>query len=548
MTANGAHGSLRTRLLGVVLIGAVLPLAAIGFWLSTNAIRSGEALLRSQLEQSLARQADRVAADWPHRVSDAMLLAGNEPLRLALATGATAPPAFVAAAFATMPSLQSATVRDATGRERFFLGDRPLDGVRRVGPDGAVAPSPTVGLRVPVPGEDGRKAGEVEIRVRASALFPVPTSGGPDAPMLAVRDRSTGAWLVTPSARAALFGDDRFQWNDQEWLVARRSLEAPSLDLMLASPLDPIIAPFARNARAGAIALVAAALVVMLVTVMATLRLTRSLGQLAVAADAVAQGDLERRVGVRGSDEVARVARAFNAMTENLRRILREKSQGEALAAMGELAAVLAHQVRSPLTAMRLDLQRVESRLQSADRELVGRAIEQLDRLERSVGGALRMAKSAAGTFEAVDLLAPLGRAVKGIEHDVKSRGVELAVTQPLQGGIAVRGDAGTLEQLFSNVLHNAAEATSAGGRVSVGAFRDNGRATVVVEDTGAGMSAATLARVFEPFYSTKPEGTGIGLAVAQRIVQAHGGSLEITSEQGRGTRVAMSFATINEH
>jgi hypothetical protein len=86
------------------------------------------------------------------------------------------------------------------------------------------------------------------------------------------------------------------------------------------------------------------------------------------------------------------------------------------------------------------------------------------------------------------------------------------------------------------------------GGGVSVGAFPDNGRATVVVEDTGAGMSAATLARVFEPFYSTKPEGTGIGLAVAQRIVQAHGGSLEITSEEGRGTRVAMSFATINEH
>jgi signal transduction histidine kinase len=274
--------------------------------------------------------------------------------------------------------------------------------------------------------------------------------------------------------------------------------------------------------------------------------MTRSLTQLAVAADAVAHGDLDQRLESKGDDEVARVSRAFNSMTDSLRRMIRERSQGEALAAMGELAAVLAHQVRSPLTAMRIDLQRVEGRVGAdGDRELVGRAIQQLDRLERSVGGALRIAKSAAGTFEMVDLHAPLGRAISGLEHQVRARGTVLESSDDANGRLTIRGDAATLEQLFANIILNAAEATE-GGRITVRSLRENGRVTVLVEDTGIGMAADTLGRIFEPYYSTKPDGTGIGLAVAQRIVKAHGGDIAITSEAGHGTRVTVSFAAID--
>jgi signal transduction histidine kinase len=541
MTRNGG-GSLRTKLLGVVLIGAVLPLVAIGWWLNTNAVRSGEALLRSQLEESLTRQADQVLSDWPHRKSDAMLLADNEPLRAALASGTTDPPPFLVSAFATMPALQSATYRDSTGRARFVLGDRPAEGIGRSSPDGVVALVPTIGLSVPVLDADGAHWGELEARVRASALFTVPREAGVDAAMYLAKDRSTGTWLMPPIAPEAILDQDRFSWNGQEWVAVRHILTDPPVELILASRLDPITAPFARNARAGTLALVVAAVLVILVTAAATLRITRSLAQLALAADAVAKGDLEQRLDSSANDEVGRVAHAFNTMTENLKRILREKSQGEALAAMGELAAVLAHQVRSPLTAMRIDLQRVEHRLSADDRELVTRAIQQLDRLERSVGGALRIAKSAAGTFESVDLLPPLGRAMQGVQAEVRARGGELVLTTVASDGLFIRGDSASLEQLFSNVLLNAAEATRSGGQISVKADRKNGHVTVLVEDTGTGMNAATLARVFEPYYTTKPDGTGIGLAVAHRIVTAHGGTIDLTSEQGRGTCVRVTF------
>lgn len=547
MSTGDGTGSLRTRLLGVVLLGAVLPLAAIGFWLSTNAIRSGEMLLRSQLEETLARQASAIERDWTHRISDAMLLADNEPLRSALTNDTSGAPAFMGAAFATMPAVQSATVRDATGRVRFTLGDRPAAAVGRGGPDDAVAPSPSIGLTLPVTDGAGGTLGAVAVRVRASVVFADLPSSSPDGPIVAARDLTTDTWLVPPAAPAGYGDADRFTWRNQEWLVVRHRIEAPAVELMIASPLDPIIAPFARNARLGSVALVGAALVVTLVIIIATIRLTRSLRELAVAADAVATGDLERRVDVSGDDEVGRVARAFNAMTTNLRRMVREKSHGEALSAMGELAAVLAHQVRSPLTAMRLDLQRVEPRVEAPDRELVRRAIQQLDRLERSVSGALRMAKSSAGTFESVDLLAPLGRAVKGVEHEIRARGGEVTAPEPSEHPIMIRGDSATLEQLFSNVLLNAAEATQPGGRVFVRAVRDNGSASILVEDSGAGMSAPTLARIFEPYYTTKPDGTGIGLAVAQRIVNAHAGTITITSEEGRGTRVTMSFPAMPE-
>ena len=100
---------------------------------------------------------------------------------------------------------------------------------------------------------------------------------------------------------------------------------------------------------------------------------------------------------------------------------------------------------------------------------------------------------------------------------------------------LLVRGDPSALEQLFLNLLLNAAEATSAGGRVTVSAAFDGNEVEVTIQDSGHGIPAALLGRVFDPFVSTKPEGTGLGLAIARQIAIAHGGELSMESESGAG-------------
>ena len=129
----------------------------------------------------------------------------------------------------------------------------------------------------------------------------------------------------------------------------------------------------------------------------------------------MAQGDLHREVDSEGRDEVGRVGRAFNAMTESLRRTLQELSQRRALAAVGEFAASLAHEVRNPLTSIRVDLQRIEERLPEDEEtlELMTRTLRKIEGLNRSVTGALQVARSGSVTLAPLNLRTPLKAAVQ---------------------------------------------------------------------------------------------------------------------------------------
>jgi signal transduction histidine kinase len=227
-------------------------------------------------------------------------------------------------------------------------------------------------------------------------------------------------------------------------------------------------------------------------------------------------------------------------MTESLRRTLRELSQRQALAAVGEFAASLAHEVRNPLTSIRLDLQRVEEKLpdESDARDLLGRALGEIERVDRSVTGALRVARSGRITHEPVDVRQPLEAALHSAEPEFKARNARLEPAQFGEEPISVKGEAAALEQLFLNLLLNAAQALDPGERAGVELNADAGEALISVWDTGSGIAPDDLEKVFKPFYSTRPEGTGLGLAIAQRIAVAHGGDLSIESTPGSGTTV----------
>jgi len=545
MMATRIGNSLQAKLLVAVVVCALIPLAAVGMWLSSSAVRSGELLLQTQLDSAASRSASVIERRWVIRKSDVLLLATSAPVRDALGGQADSIPAYARRAFATMTGIATVVVRDAANRPRWTLGEAPVNSLadpRRMGAESAALA--TTLLQAPVTDERDRQVGQVEAHVRLDALAPTaPTIDVAPSQFIAYRDRSTGAQIAPAGMPSVAFTSKYFEWNDHRWLAVRHRLDDPQIDVVAAAQLDPFLAPFTRTTRFGSAALALSALIVIALTVVVTRRLTRSLGVLALAADRVSQGALDTRVHDASTDEVGRVGRAFNSMLENIARMMRELSQREAVAAMGEIAATMAHQVRSPATAIRIDVQRAHDKLpsDSPERALLARALGQLDRMERAVGASLTLARAGRADFAVLDVHEPLSRAVDGVRREHAQRALIVDMSSVPRERLPVRGDAASLEQLFSNVLTNAAQASPDGGRVLV-SVEANGdpHLSIGIRDQGRGMTPDVLARAGEPLFSTKPEGTGLGLAIARRIAAAHGGSVSIESEAGTGTTVAI--------
>jgi signal transduction histidine kinase len=237
---------------------------------------------------------------------------------------------------------------------------------------------------------------------------------------------------------------------------------------------------------------------------------------------------------------VARVARSFNAMTTNLRRTVGELAQRESLASLGEFSASLAHEIRNPLTSVRIDLQRVAEKVpgDSTLSRPLARALGEIQRLDGTVAGVLRLARSGRIDRERVELRIPVKAAAHAAAPEFEEAGAELTIAPADLWKLPVRGDSAALEQLFLNLLLNAAQALEPGGRAVMEVERTGSEAVVSLRDTGTGIPAEELSRVFEPFYSTRSDGTGLGLAIAGRIAAAHGGAIEMESSPGQGTVV----------
>lgn len=541
---------LRTRFLLILLLGAVVPLGLVGWWLTRTTLRSGEELLRTRLSQTLDEIVQTIGRNWVSRRSELLRLAETSAVQAALAERRQV---LSAANDERLGELEQrwAAVAEAVERVTLYDLDGEIQGTLPAADRPALGSatgfaSSVLPLQMAVYdyGSDGR-IGTMEVRLRTSSLLPsdlvLPGLGGS---VLALFDATGTTPLLPLTIERDLLARDRFAWAGETWLAVRHTLYEPPLLVTLSAPLGALGQPFETAARRGAIALLAVALSAVVVATLATRRITRPLERLADGAGAVAQGELELAVAEDGPDEIRRVARAFNTMTVSLRQTLRELSRRESLAAVGEFAASLAHEVRNPLTAIRLDLQRAREHLSDGERSsaLVDHALHEVARLDASVTGGLRLARSGQPSLTPLDLRQPLEAAYHAAEPRFNASG---AVLEPLvlpTDPVWTKGDAGALEQLFLNILLNAAEALGASMRAGVELERADGTVHVSIWDRGKGIAPEQMDRIFEPFYSTSPEGTGLGLPIARRIARAHGGELEIESRPGGGTTARITL------
>ncbi|MBL8722346.1 MAG: hypothetical protein JNL79_40565 [Myxococcales bacterium] len=240
--------------------------------------------------------------------------------------------------------------------------------------------------------------------------------------------------------------------------------------------------------------------------------------------------------------ELRRRARHLRKAYEELRAAQQELVRKEQLALVGELAAVVSHEVRNPLAVISNAIAGLRREtLGPEDRStLLGILEEESQRLNRLVGDLLRYARPLNVERQRLDLPQLVGRASDLVRNH---EGVVLALDVEPIDATPVYGDANLLRQVFDNLVQNACQAMSAGGgtlgvRVSPGV--EEGVEGVVVQfaDTGEGMDTQVRSRAGTPFFTTRPGGTGLGLAICDRIVTAHGGVLSIKSGAGEGTLV----------
>jgi signal transduction histidine kinase len=305
---------------------------------------------------------------------------------------------------------------------------------------------------------------------------------------------------------------------------------------------------FLRDVRQGVqVAIVAAAIAAIFLVTLLSRQITRPLGQLRRATQALAGGDLAARVPVKGEDEVGKVGAAFNQMAtqieaqETLRR---------------QMVADVAHELRTPVTVIRSDLEAMLDGLLPPSPEELGALHGEVERLSRMIEDLRLLSLADAGQISLVpailDVRAVVGHVVERLATRARAADVTLRTDLPADV-LPVRGDADRLQQALGNLLDNAVRHTPSGGNVRVTAVLEKETVHVTVADSGPGIPADDLPYIFERFWrgdksrSRYSGGSGLGLSIARQIASLHGGTLQVVSPPGSGAIFTLSLPVAPE-
>lgn len=261
--------------------------------------------------------------------------------------------------------------------------------------------------------------------------------------------------------------------------------------------------------------------------------------ELVTVAGKIADGDLTQSVRVRTEDEVGLLGRAFNEMTLQLRRSQEELLEHERLATAGQMAATFAHEIRNPLSSIKMMLQLAgEQTAEEKTSRYVENTLEEIDRLNGIVEEMLDFARPAPLAIEPTRVDETMRDVLGLMSANLARHGIEVAlVSDPSPVADA---DPEALKRAFLNVLLNAVQAQPDGGEVRVSIAVEHAVVCVVVEDRGPGFSDEAMESLFRPFHTTKTRGSGLGLATTKGLIEKHGGELTVENRPDGGARVSI--------
>ena len=564
---------LRHRLLLLFGTFAVVPLVAMGFFDYARSLRHLEAVLSAQTRNIADRAGQELKDRLDLQESDLYLLSRNAEtqrfLRM-LANGA-ATPETSAARRSLERYWQELWQSMHFGYERLALVDHTGQTQMVLGATSDVAFDPRM-LRLPAAPGLVRNVVDIETRAALGKLeYTVLTAdlvrgtvfrsvfGGQGRTFIV--DRQARRILLEPSANTAgprevpfsidLLAPDRgtFSYGDS---TGRRvasfvSFAEPPWTLLVTASLDEFAGPFVRMRLFDLTVLLAVVIAVSLGFFVLLRRATASLDRITIAADRVGRGDFNPELPAPGSDEVGRLSAAFGLMTARVREMIAQVEASRQMGVLGRFAAELSHEIRNPLTAIKINLQGLErdardGRIPPDSNRAVVMALREIRRLDLALKTALKTGRPPAEPRvfhvhrvlqESIDLVRP-----QGAEHGVTVNASLTAVEDELSG------DADAMRGAVLNILLNAVDAMAAGGNVCVettNTVHDSTPAIAIrIRDDGPGIPPEIRDRVFRPFFTTKSEGTGLGLSVALQTAHAHGGTLTLGDPGSGGTEVLL--------
>lgn len=263
----------------------------------------------------------------------------------------------------------------------------------------------------------------------------------------------------------------------------------------------------------------------------------------------VESGDLSVRLEPRNSDEVGRLMRSFNSMVDNLENAKQELEQyhyqqmerADRLASVGEMATGIAHEIKNPLTCISSAISVLADDFDEQDprREIIAKVLEQIGRLDKTAADLLFFGKPGKPEFTFVDVNELLKKTFFFVSQHPEARNIHRAheLTRDLP---PVWVDEKQIQQVFFNIIINAVQAMKNGGTLSIQTdlTERNGidYVRITIQDTGAGIPPEDLEKIFVPFFTTKTQGTGLGLPICRQLLEQHGGIIEVTSQINSGT------------
>ena len=306
-----------------------------------------------------------------------------------------------------------------------------------------------------------------------------------------------------------------------------------------------------EESRDRLIAIAGLSLLLILIIALVSLRFTRPILELSKAALRVSSGDFDFSVPAMRRDEMGALARAFNEMLAGLRdkRELEERLRRvERSALTGRIAAGIAHEIRNPLSFINLTIDYIRDKFAPAAEtaladyaKLCDTVKDELGRLNRMVTDFLNYGRPARLNLREVNARGLIEEVMSLVRAQADQQGISMSVEEKFSdngatGDVLFKGDAEQLKTCFSNLAINAVQAMTGGGALKITLTTQKNNLRFEVADTGPGIAPEALGQIFEPYYSTKETGVGLGLALTRKLIEDHGGQIMVNSEVGVGT------------
>ncbi len=265
------------------------------------------------------------------------------------------------------------------------------------------------------------------------------------------------------------------------------------------------------------------------------------------ASKIIASGDLSHRIDLRTRDEIGELGESFNYMARRLKESQRILLEREKLAALGTFCTCMAHDIRNPLSSVKMNLNILYKELPGVDTEKARKlkehfniALEEVAHMESILTDILDFARPSKLRLSRQDIDELIDDSLRMAEGEIRKKDIKVIKDTHEPGTVHVDGD--KIKQALLNIYLNSVHAMSEGGLLRIRTFFRGASLFIVIEDNGTGMKPEVKEKVFEPFFTTRSDGTGLGMPVTKKIIEGHGGTIEVESAPERGTRVFLSL------